>query len=71
MKSDCAESDDESLALSFLSLRFLSASQIFFDSVCVAPLLIRQRHFVRSCAACFQDSVGISKALIKALRVSL
>ena len=48
----------------------VSASQIPFDSYCAAPLLMRQRHFVRSCAACSQDSVGILKSLSEALRVS-
>ena len=43
---DCAESDDGSLALAFLSLRFLSASQILVASNWEAPLLMRQRHFV-------------------------
>ena len=46
VNSDCAESDDDSLALGFLSLRFLSASQILFASNWAAPLLMRQRHFV-------------------------
>ena len=32
VNSDCAESDDDPLALDFLSVRFLSASQILFDS---------------------------------------
>ena len=49
MNSDCAESDGGSLAFAFRSLRFLLASQIIFDSNYAAPLLIRQRHFVRSC----------------------
>ena len=31
MNSDCAETEDGSLALGFLSLRFLSASQILFS----------------------------------------
>ena len=48
VNSDCAETDDGSLALAFLSLRFLSASQILFSSNWEAPLLMRQRHFVRS-----------------------
>ena len=48
LNSDCAETDDGSLALAFLSLRFLSASQILFSSNKEAPLLMRQRHFVRS-----------------------
>ena len=45
---DCAESDDGPLALAFLSLRILSASQILFASNWEAPLLMRQRHCVRS-----------------------
>ena len=69
--SDCAESDDGPLALPFLSLRFLSASQILFASNWETPLLMRQRHFVRSWAACSQDSVGMLKSLSEALRVSL
>ena len=48
VNSDCAESDDDPLALVFLSLRFLSAAQIRIDSNCAAPLLMRQRHFVGS-----------------------
>ena len=42
VNSDCAESDDGPLALAFLSLRFLSASQILFASNWEAPLLMRQ-----------------------------
>ena len=61
--SDCIESDDDALALAFRSLRFLSASQILFALNCAAPLLMRQRHFVRSCAACYQDSVRILESL--------
>ena len=71
VNSDCAETDDGSLALAFLSLRFLSASHILFSSNWEAPLLMRQRHFVRSSAACSQDSIGILKSLSEALRVSL
>ena len=37
VKSDCAETDDGSLAVAFLSLRFLSASQILFSSNWEAP----------------------------------
>ena len=59
VNSDCTESDDDALALAFRSLRFLSAPQILFALNCAAPLLMRQRHFVRSCAACSQDSVRI------------
>ena len=38
VNSGCAESDDGPLALAFLSLRFLSASQILFASNWEAPL---------------------------------
>ena len=48
VNSDRAESNDGPLALAFLSLRFLSASQILFASNWEALLLMRQRHFVRS-----------------------
>ena len=72
LNSDCAETDDDHLALAFLSLRFLSASKIFFwfKLSYQAPLLMRQRHFVRSCVVNFQDSVGILKSLSEALSVS-
>ena len=43
VNSDCAESDDGPLALAFLSLRFLSASQMLFASNWETPLLMRQR----------------------------
>ena len=41
VRSDCAGSDDDSIALAFRYLRFLSASQILFASNCVAPLMMR------------------------------
>ena len=44
MNSDCAETDDGSLALAFLSLRFLSASQILFSSNWEAPHGLTQVH---------------------------
>ena len=71
VNSDCAESDDDLLALAFRSLRFLSSSQIPFASNYAAPLLMRQCHFVQSCVACSQDSVGMLKSLRDALKVSL
>ena len=71
VNSDSAGSDGGSLALPFSSLRFYSASQTLFDSNCAASLLVSQHHFVRSCAACSQDSAGILKSLSEALRVSL
>ena len=45
MNSDCAESDDGPLALAFLSLRFLSASQILFASNWKGFLLMRPSLF--------------------------
>ena len=71
MNSDYAESDDESMVFASLSLRFLSASQILFDSYYAAHLLMKKSHFVRSCAACSKDSVGILEFLSEALRVFL
>ena len=71
VNSDYAASDDDPLVLDFRSLRFHSAAQILLASNCAAPLLMRQRHFVRSCAACSQDSVGMLKSLSDAIRVSL
>ena len=53
------------------------ASLILFASYSLAPppppppLLIRPRHFVRSCAICPHDSVAMLKSLREALRVSL
>ena len=70
------ESEEESsvgdaLALAFRCARFCSASLILFASYSPAPLFMRPRHFVRSCAICFHDSVGMLKSIREALRVSL
>ena len=43
------------LALAFRCARVCSASQIRFASYSPAPLLMRPRHFVRSCAICSHD----------------
>ena len=59
------------LALAFRSARFCSASLILFASYSPAPFLMRPRHFVRSCAICPHDSVGMLKSLREAMRVSL
>ena len=61
----------DALALAFRCARFCSASLILFASYSPAPLLMRPRHFVRSCAMCSHDSVGMLKSLRDALRVSL
>ena len=59
------------LALAFRCARFCSASLILFASYSPAPLLMRPRHFVRSCAICSHDYVCILKSLREALRMSL
>ena len=61
----------DALALAFRFARFCSASLILFDSYSPALLLMRPRHFVRSCAIFSHDSVGMLKSLREALRVSL
>ena len=43
----------------------------FAYSFCFVFILMRPRHFVRSCAICSHDSVGMLKSLKEALRVSL
>ena len=47
----------DALALAFRCARFCSASLILFASYSPAPLFMRPRHFVRSCAICSHDSV--------------
>ena len=42
----------DALALAFRCARFCSGSLIRFASYSPAPLLMRPRHFVRSCAIC-------------------
>ena len=61
----------DALALAFRCARFYTASLFLFASYSPAPLLMRPGHFVRSCAICFHDSVGLLKSLREALRVSL
>ena len=61
--SEKESSVGDDLALAFRCARFCSASLIL-----LAPLLMRPRHFVLSCA---HNSVGMFKSLREALRVSL
>ena len=61
----------DALALAFHCARFCSASVILFASYSPAPLFMRPRHFVRSCAICSHDSVSMLKSLREALRVFL
>ena len=70
-RSEEESSVGDALALAFSCARFCSASLILFASYSPAPLLMGPRHFVRSCAICSHDSVGMLKSLREALRVSL
>ena len=61
----------DALALAFRCARFCSASLILFASYS-APLVMRPHHFVRSCAICSHDSVGMLKSLrLEGVLVSL
>ena len=70
-RSEEESSVGEALALAFRCARFCSAALIRFASNSPALLLMRPRHFVRSCAICSYDSVGMLKSLREALSVSL
>ena len=70
-RSEEESSVGDALALASRCERFCSASLILFASYSPAPLFIRPRHFVRSCAICSHDSVGMLKSLRETLRVSL
>ena len=67
-RSEEESSVGDALALAF---RFCSASLILFASYSPAPIFMRPRYFVRFCAICSDDSVGMLKSLREALRVSL
>ena len=69
-KSEEESSVGDALALAFRCARFCWASLFLFASYSPAPLLMRPRHFVRSCAICSHDSVGMLKSLKETLRVS-
>ena len=66
-RSEEDSSVGDALALSFSCASFCSASLILFASYSPAPLLLRPRQFVQSCAICSQDSVGILKSFSEAL----
>ena len=70
-RSEEESSVGDALALAFRCARFCWALLILFASYSPAPLLMRPRHFVRSCAKCSHDSVGMLKSLREAFRVSL
>ena len=65
-RSEEESSVGDALALAFRCARFCSASLILFASYSPAPLFMRPRHFVRSCAICSHDSVGMLKSLREA-----
>ena len=69
-RSEEESSVGDAFALAFRYARFCSASLILFASYSPAPLFMRPRHFVRSCAICSHHSVGMLKFLREALRVS-
>ena len=52
----------DALALAFRCARFCLPSLIIFASYSPAPLFMRPRHFVWSCAICSHDSVGMLKS---------
>ena len=60
-RSEKESSVGDALALAFRCARFCSASLILFASYSSNPLFMRPRHFVRSCANCSHDSVGMLK----------
>ena len=68
-RSEEESSVGDALALSFRCARFCPALLILFASYSPAPLLMRPLHFIRSCAICSHDSVGMLKPLREALRV--
>ena len=68
-RSEEESSFGDALALAFRSARFCSALLILFASYSLAPLLMRPRHFVRFCAICSLDSLGMLKSLREAVKV--
>ena len=70
-RSEQDSSVGDALALVFRCVRPLGFADSFFLIYSLAPLLMRPRHFARSCAICSHDSVGMLKFLREAFRVSL
>ena len=71
IEQERSEEEGDASALAFCCAGFCSALLILFASYSPDPLFMRPRHFVRSCAICSHDSVGMLKSLKEALRVSL
>ena len=70
-RSEEESSVGDALALAFRCACFCLTSLILLLRIHQLPLLTRPRHFVRSCAICSHDSVGMLKYLREALRASL
>ena len=72
-RSEEETSVGDALALAFRCAGFCSASLILFASYLPAPLFMRPRHFVRSCAICSHDSwyVEVFKGGFEGVLVSL
>ena len=70
-RSEEESSVGDAFALVSHCARFCSASLILLASYSPAPFFMKPRHFVRSCAICSHDSVGMLKSLREYLRVSL
>ena len=72
-RSEEESSVGDALALAFCCGRFCSASWILFAPYSPAPLLMRPRHFVRSCAICSQFCwyVDVFKGGFEGIFVSL
>ena len=66
-RSEEETSVGDALALAFRCACFCSALLILFASYSPAPLFMRPRYFVQSCAICSHDSVGMLKSLREAL----
>ena len=62
-RSEQDSSVGDALAVALSCARVCSASLIPFASYSLAPLLMRPRHYARSCAICSHDSVGMLKSL--------
>ena len=58
-RSEEESSVSDALTLAFCCAHFCLASLILFALYSPAPLFMRPRHFVRPCAICSHDSVGM------------
>ena len=70
-RSEEESSVGDALSLAFHCARFSSALLILFASYSPAPLFMRPRHFVRSCAICSHWYVEVFKGGFEGVLVSL